>query len=83
MKKIAFVIILNLALVLVYYISMAKVSTERIMTVGDLVEENEVLKQEIASQSSISALTSRAEAMGMIKVKVENLTPTSVAQVKP
>lgn len=83
MKKIAFVIILNLALVLVYYISMAKVSTERIMTVGDLVEENEVLKQEIASQSSISALTSRAEAMGMTKVKVENLTPTSVAQVKP
>lgn len=83
MKKIAFVIILNLALVLVYYISMAKVSTERIMTVGDLMEENEVLKQEIASQSSISALTSRAEAMGMTKVKVENLTPTSVAQVKP
>lgn len=83
MKKIAFVIILNLALVLVYYISMAKVSTERIMTVGDLVEENEVLKQEIASQSSISALISRAEAMGMTKVKVENLTPTSVAQVKP
>lgn len=83
MKKIAFIIILNLALVLVYYISMAKVSTERIMTVGDLVEENEVLKQEIASQSSISALTSRAEAMGMTKVKVENLTPTSVAQVKP
>lgn len=83
MKKIAFVIILNLALVLVYYISMAKVSTERIMMVGNLVEENEVLKQEIASQSSISALTSRAEAMGMTKVKVENLTPTSVAQVKP
>lgn len=83
MKKIIFIIGLNLILIFIYYISMAKVSTERIMTVGGLVEENEILKQEIAIRSSISALTSRAEALGMTKVKIENLTPTSVAQVKP
>ena len=83
MKKIAFVIILNLVLVLVYYVSMARVSTERIMTATDLEEQNEILKQEIAAKSSISALTSRAEALGLTKVKVETLTLTSVAHVNP
>lgn len=81
MKKITFIVILNLVLVLVYYISMAKVSTERIMTVGDLTEQNEILKQEIAAQSSISAVTARATALGLTKVKIESLTPTSVASV--
>lgn len=83
MKKIIFVFILNIALVVVYYVSMAKVSTERIMMVGDLEEQNEVLKQEIAAQSSISALTARASAMGLTKVKIEDLTPTSVARINP
>jgi hypothetical protein len=83
MKKISFVIILNLVLVLVYYISTAVVGTQRLVTVGNLAQENEILRQEIAAKSSMSALSARAQALGLTKVKIENLTPTSVAQVKP
>lgn len=83
MKKTIFIIGLNLILVFVYYISMAKVSTERIVTISAIEEENQILKEEIAQKTSISALTKRAESLGMTKAKIENLTPTTVAKVNP
>lgn len=83
MKKIIFVVSLNLLLILVYYVSMANVSTQRVITTSNLSQENEILRQEIAAQSSIGVITTRAEALGLTKATIENLTPTSVAQVKP
>ncbi len=83
MKKIMFIIGLNLILIFVYYFSMARVSTERIVTISAIEEENQILKEEIAQKTSISALTKRAESLGMTQAKIENLTPTAVAKVNP
>ncbi|MEK7504462.1 MAG: hypothetical protein AAB550_03105 [Patescibacteria group bacterium] len=83
MKKTIFIIGLNLILIFVYYVSMAKVSTERIVTISAIEEENQILKEEIAQNTSISALTKRAEALGMSQAKIEYLTPTAVAKVNP